>query len=732
MYLPLIHRLRALRQAMSTQLGVQPNSTRACPRPTRPVWESRMASALVAGVLGALTLVSAVPDVTVTFAQEPTVLFDDSPEGSDGDDPDKVDQRQGTPTDRRQESQQPPRLEPGSPLVSGSVGIEVGDLPDPRVAIPGLETAIELGLPDRLTWPELSLKEAAERMQRLPSVVRSSTLRLLARDLLVEAGSFNFGSVENEGEVPENREQSSGQGPEKSEMTVTRIAEDADYLNQVRFDRLARLGFFEDADALAERLDFSTVSDDLAWKIAEFRLARHDLPGTCELFEQIGESPITLEWRKLFAFCDALRDRRDSAEFTAAVLSEITGGEGAFFSLLNRMLYDTPLPEGLDKTVGLVELAMMRYLSAAPPPALAVTKDPLLLASWVDAPDSDPGLLIEAAGRARRLGLVPNDRLVRSWLAARYEAVDLDRPVSRSLEMSPEQGLSLLYQAYLRETSSAQRGELLIATFDLADQTGMFAEVAQAYSDSVLNSERSGLNAFPFDKARALVAVGEPSLAVLTLERMAPSPGQQLYEPYFRFAWPYLTLLSEQSEEVVRDGRDNALRRDLQNLRQISDENTDSTDSDSARDLGLDEVYILTHYGQSHRSIEDVARKLLVVDRVKRAVSASGWKEASALVEDARLEANDTARSMRQSPSVALREHIKHLIADRRTGEALVEVIRMAGETALVDLSDGALRLALDTLRSLELGDRAHALGLELLTASSRPERERERREQER
>ncbi len=280
----------------------------------------------------------------------------------------------------------------------------------------------------------------------------------------------------------------------------------------LRLERLARLGYIEEAERLLDLVP-GRERDEAMIRLHFDNLFLLDRTAeVCRLIEamiQLYEGP---HWRKVLAFCLTLFGNTDAGQLSARLLKEEGHQDETFYALMNA-LTRARIPDALPD-VRPWHLAMARAAALEIPAYVVGRVGPAILRSIALTARAEDEVRLAAAFRAEALGALSISDLHQLLVATAFEREDFAQPFTRAAELPLHRALALLYQAARAQPVKTARAEVVAAILERAGRHGAFATTARVLAPVLDTIEPSPkFSWFARQGARAYYVAGLPDRA---------------------------------------------------------------------------------------------------------------------------------------------------------------------------------------------------------------------------
>jgi hypothetical protein len=284
---------------------------------------------------------------------------------------------------------------------------------------------------------------------------------------------------------------------------------------------LLTLGDPEAVAAILARTPHIETGESLSRAKAEVALLMGRDQEACDAGQALQENRDGLWWLKLRAYCSLVADQGGAAQVTLDLWRQSGGKDAAFERLMTAAttgVAGKAVP-GLDDALDLALSRRLGVLDAAEPQIAGAS--PAVIAALVLDAKTPPGVRLEAAGRALRLGIVPAE-VVRELYAppapspALAAVTDGPAPptiaeLAKSPVASAEARLTLIA---LRSADPLEREAAATALLGRARYAGEFVGLARLIAPALPDIVRSGAPLHdPVLFAMAAATVGDTATA---------------------------------------------------------------------------------------------------------------------------------------------------------------------------------------------------------------------------
>ena len=293
-----------------------------------------------------------------------------------------------------------------------------------------------------------------------------------------------------------------------------------------RADRLAAMGFSQDAASLLAMMPARLVDKTAARLRLDSLLLAGDVDGACKAVDDTRQAASADPyWQQTQVFCQIRAGKADQAALGLDLLGEQGGKDSAFFKLASALggekvkLDSLPDPTPLD-------LVMLRATKLPLPHDAARSHNPGVLAALAQDRSLDAAIRLAAAEEAAAAGGLTIDQLQEAYASVTFPPGALGDPIAAAAKDPGPMARALLYQATGATADSQMRAKLLQAALAGAQQQGAYLLAEQVYMTYLLPIAPSAdLAWFAGDAGRALYVAGHYEQANAWLEQIQGGTG---------------------------------------------------------------------------------------------------------------------------------------------------------------------------------------------------------------
>jgi len=381
-----------------------------------------------------------------------------------------------------------------STSTTGS-GVQVGALGDATPDYAGTLEEGGGGFPMDM-WKGTDRALVEQLLPKLPPALGSPAMRDLERRLLL----------------------TNAESPEGKSSGVSLFA--------ARADRLAAMGFSQDAASLLAMMPARLVDKTAARLRLDSLLLAGDLGGACKAVDDTRQAASADPyWQQTQVFCQIRAGKADQAALGLDLLGEQGGKDSAFFKLASALggekvkLDSLPDPTPLD-------LVMLRATKLPLPHDAARSHNPGVLAALAQDRSLDAAARLAAAEEAAATGGLTIDQLQEAYTSVTFPSGGLDDPVAAAAKDPGPMARALLYQATGATADPQIRAKLLRAALAGAQHQGGYLLAEQVNMTYLLPVAPSAdLAWFAGDAGRALYVAGHYEQANAWLELIQGGAG---------------------------------------------------------------------------------------------------------------------------------------------------------------------------------------------------------------
>lgn len=289
-------------------------------------------------------------------------------------------------------------------------------------------------------------------LPRLPVGVASPTMRNLMRRLLLSTAAAPAGK--GSGTVPS--------------------------LVALRVELLAKMGDQVAVNSLLGAVPGRNTNPGLLKLEADALFLANDNARACALAAAHIREQKDVFWQKAFAFCQALADEKNKAQFGVSLLNELGTNDAIYFKLMDRLLGGNAPIESLSNPQPL-HLAMARAAKVQLPKDVVEAGNTGVLRAIAVSPNAPVEVRLEAAERAELAGALPTDALRQLYMSVSFSAKDLANPLSKAEAESGPLSRALLYRTSLTQNVPSAQAEPVARAFALARRGGRFPSAARVF-----------------------------------------------------------------------------------------------------------------------------------------------------------------------------------------------------------------------------------------------------------
>ncbi len=490
-------------------------------------------------------------------------------------------------------------------------------------------------------------------LPRLPSAMRSPTLRSLARRMLLSAAALPIKDV-----------RTADAKPQKVSLLARRV------------ERLHEMGFVGPAANLIKVAPARLNDIHLHRLRVENMLLAHDVGGACGEAKRDSSRLVDAYWQRVVIFCQLLDGNSEAAALGANLLAESNQvKDPAFFILADRMGGNKSAKVTSLKNPSALHLAMMRAAKLKLPKNVLSASSPAILRAIGVSPNASLDVQLEAAERAARFGAMSPTRLAEVYSGVEFSEKELGKALSLAAEQRTPRGRALLFRSEQKQSVPAAKAAVIQKALELAQADGLYALAVRLYHPVIKEMKVTGeLAWFAGTAARALLAIGDAKAAqpwLVQLRQRAHRDEEARQQQDGLWA---LSLLAGAEDRSRVDRRDEMIAW-LAVLKKSDPENVE-------RRAGL---------------------ALALLEAFGAVPPAEYWQHIL----------GDAAGEQLKLPPVAYRFALRHAAGDGRRGETVMLLLLMIGNDPLLTVDTGTLRDAILALRAIGMPQDAAALGLE-------------------
>ncbi len=374
-------------------------------------------------------------------------------------------------------------------------------------------------------WKGVSRRLVTKLLTRLPTKVRSPTMRGLLRRLLLTQAI-----------TPEGNEK-------KPDLLKLRVA------------TLFSGGDVTSALALIAGAPVSPDDEFILHTSVESRLHLNDTSGACNLIRNVGEKFKKDYWQQAIAFCLAMDEKIDQAILFSEVLAERSENiHPSFFAAMESLSGATPPPITSLKNPSALQLALMRAAGLNLPIDVTTNASLPALRTIAVSPNASISLRLSAAETAAELGLINAKTLNEIYMAVSFENKIYDLEVLQNSIKNDEilwdaKGRARLIQAANNFEVPAAKAEVIKTALEFAKTKGNWLVTAIGNAPIISSIVPSAdLTWFSGYAARALFTAGKPGVARKWLNIVIKN--DQIEEEKSAL-WALLTLDSHQTSSPI-------------------------------------------------------------------------------------------------------------------------------------------------------------------------------------
>ena len=488
---------------------------------------------------------------------------------------------------------------------------------------------------------------------RLPTEMRSPTLRSLARRMLLSAAA-----------LPPRDEKAPDAKPPKVSLLAQRV------------ERLHEMGFVGPAANLIKVAPARLNDTNLHRLRVENMLLVQDVGGACSEAKRDSSRLTDAYWQRLVIFCQLLDGNSEAAALGANLLAESDQSDDpAFFVLADRMGGNSSAKVTSLKNPSALHLAMMRTAKMELPKDVLSVSSPAILRAIGVSPNASLGVQLEAAERAARYGAMSPTRLAEVYGGVEFSEKELDKALTVAAKQRTPRGRALLFRSEQKQTVPAAKAAVIQKALELAQADGLYALAVRLYHPAIKEMKVTGeLAWFAGTAARALLAIGDAEAAQPWLVQLQQRSHRDEDARRQRDGLWALSLLAGAEDRSRIDRRDEMIAW-LAVLKEADPEN-------AVRRAGL---------------------ALALLEAFGAVPPPEYWQHI--------LGEADGQES--KLPPVAYRFALRHAAADGRRGETVMLLLLMIGNVPLQEADTGTIRDAILALRAIGMPQDAAALGLE-------------------
>ncbi len=324
-------------------------------------------------------------------------------------------------------------------------------------------------------------------LPRLPSAMRSPTLRSLARRMLLSAAAL----PPEDAKVP------------KTSLLVRRV------------ERLHEMGFVGPAANLIKVAPARLNDINLHRLRVENMLLSNDVGGACGEAKRDSSRLVDAYWQRVVIFCQLMDGNSEAAALGTNLLAESNeANDPAFFVLANRVSANKSGKLASLKNPSALHLAMVRTTKLKLPKDVLSTSSPAILRAIGVSPNASLEVQLEAAERAARFGAMSPTRLAEVYGGVEFSEKELEKALSVAAEQRTPRGRALLFRAEQKQSVPAAKAAVIQKALELAQADGLYALSVRLYHPVIKEMKVTGeLAWFAGTASRALLAIGDAEAA---------------------------------------------------------------------------------------------------------------------------------------------------------------------------------------------------------------------------
>ena len=359
------------------------------------------------------------------------------------------------------------RLETVDPDAIGLIGVDQGAFP--------------LNLWQGAEWSVVSAL-----MPRMPAGLSSSTLRGMARQLLVSQASVPAGKP----------------------LDASFVA--------LRIDRLLAMGDIGNALALLKITPDERRDESLARTRIEALFFDNNNADACKAVRRAIRGYSGLYWSQAQAFCLALSGEHARASLIADLLRERENEiEKVFFAAIDALADVTGVESPTLTAPSALHLSMMRAAGFRFPSEIVQTARAAVLRAVSLSPNATLDVRLIAAEKAHQIGALDDEEILRLYSSIPFSKAELSGPISAAEESWTPRTRALLIRAAASQPVALAKAEVLRRAWQLGRERDGYAEISGTSIPVIAEIEPAAeLLWFARDAARVLFAAGRTDRAL--------------------------------------------------------------------------------------------------------------------------------------------------------------------------------------------------------------------------
>ena len=409
-----------------------------------------------------------------------------------------------------------------TPAEPGRAVIEVNPLGDISLDSVGVLGPDNGGFGQDL-WRGTDRTVVESLLHRLPSDVRSPTLRELARRMLL--------TIATPPAVP------SGAPPPRGSSLLV-----------IRADRLAAMGEVDGLNELLAVVPSRLDDESMARVRVDGLLVAQENDEACrQIRNGISAYKAGPYWQKAMVFCNMVAGETNKVMLGVDLLRELGAADDPVFLTLASAVVGGKAEVPADASLTPLHLAMLGAAGQPVPPSAVAQAPPGLLVAIARSPTADIEVRAQAAELATAAGLLTGEALAQIYDAFTFTPEQLGNAIS-TFESGPGPlARALLYQAARAQSLPATRAEVLRVALQPNSEADVYQAVVRAFLPLLMEvPATSELAWFAAAAGRALYAAGqfEAASAWLALGRQEAILNPQAATAVASL-WPYSRLAGD-------------------------------------------------------------------------------------------------------------------------------------------------------------------------------------------